>query len=53
MPSARQADMIIYLCSCGFATDDQDWLDGHLFEHPGHHVREAPRALVLAGRVRV
>lgn len=21
--------MIIYLCSCGFATDDPDWFDGH------------------------
>jgi hypothetical protein len=48
MPSAGQADMMILLCSCGFATDDRDWLDGHLFEHPGHHVREAPRAR-LAG----
>jgi hypothetical protein len=21
--------MIIYMCSCGFATDDPDWFDGH------------------------
>jgi hypothetical protein len=29
------------LCSCGFATDDPAWLEGHLFEHPGHHERPA------------
>ncbi|MDQ2815594.1 MAG: hypothetical protein M3Z75_28055 [Actinomycetota bacterium] len=29
----------VLLCSCGFATDDSDWLDGHLFEHPGHDER--------------
>jgi hypothetical protein len=28
--------MIIYLCSCGFSTDDPGWLDAHLDEHPGH-----------------
>lgn len=44
---------MIRVCSCGFATDDRDWLDGHLFDHPGHHERETPRALILAGRVRV
>jgi hypothetical protein len=32
----------ILLCSCGFATDDRDWLDGHLFQHPGHHQRPQP-----------
>lgn len=43
---------MIYLCSCGFATDDRDWLDDHLDDHPGHHEREAPRAiLVLAGQI--
>jgi hypothetical protein len=31
------------LCSCGFATDDPAWFDGHLFEHPGHHERANPR----------
>jgi hypothetical protein len=41
--------MIIYVCSCGFGTDDEDWLDGHLREHPGHDERETPRALILAG----
>lgn len=30
---------VIYLCSCGFGTDDRDWLEGHLFQHPGHHER--------------
>jgi hypothetical protein len=34
----------IRLCSCGFATDDRDWLDGHLFEHPDHNERPAPQA---------
>jgi hypothetical protein len=38
--------MSVYLCSCGFATDDPDWFDGHLFEHPGHEqrcmVRDSP-----------
>jgi hypothetical protein len=24
-------------CSCGFATDDYQWLASHLIEHPGHH----------------
>jgi len=30
---------MIRLCSCGFATDDDAWLEGHLFENPGHHER--------------
>ncbi len=30
---------MIYLCSCGFDTDDPDWLDGHLFQHPDHFER--------------
>lgn len=29
----------VSLCSCGFATDDPGWLDGHLFQHPGHQAR--------------
>lgn len=29
--------MIIYLCSCGFATDDPDWFDGHQDQQPGHY----------------
>jgi hypothetical protein len=31
---------MIYLCSCGFATDDREWFQGHLFEYPGHHERD-------------
>jgi hypothetical protein len=38
--------MIIYLCSCGFATDDPSWFDDHQDQHPGHHqqrmVRDSP-----------
>ena len=33
---------VIYLCSCGFGTDDPNWLQGHLFRHPGHHERPRP-----------
>ena len=35
--------MIIYLCSCGFATDDPDWFDGHQDQHPDHHQRRIVR----------
>jgi hypothetical protein len=35
--------MIVYLCSCGFATDDPDWLDDHIAEHPGHEQRRMVR----------
>jgi hypothetical protein len=49
--------MIVYLCSCGFATDDPDWLDGHLFQHPGHEqrrmVRDSPDQQVSPGRLPV
>lgn len=31
--------MVIYLCSCGFSTDDPDWLDGHLEQHADHYQR--------------
>ena len=31
--------MTVYLCSCGFATDDGDWFDGHQFQHPDHYRR--------------
>jgi hypothetical protein len=40
--------MIIYLCSCGFGTDDPDWFDGHLFQYPDHDQR--PEARYLPGR---
>jgi hypothetical protein len=39
---------MIYLCSCGFGTDDQKWLQGHLFQHPGHRERAASTLLVAA-----
>jgi len=32
----------ISLCSCGFATDDPGWFDGHLFQYPGHEARPQP-----------
>jgi hypothetical protein len=39
--------MIIYLCSCGFATDDPDSFDDHQDQQPDHHhqrhmVRDSP-----------
>ena len=39
---AELAARRIVTCSCGFATDDRAWLDGHLFEHPDHHERSQP-----------
>ncbi len=36
---------MIYLCSCGFGIDDRDWIQGHLFEYPGHHERPASQFL--------
>jgi hypothetical protein len=36
---------MIYLCSCGFGTDDREWFQGHLWEHPGHYERPGPRLL--------
>ena len=41
----RSAGRTLALCSCGFATDDRAWFDGHLFQHPGHHERDQPRRL--------
>jgi hypothetical protein len=38
----------IYMCSCGFGTDDPAWLEGHLFQHPGH--RAAPMTRCRADR---
>jgi len=37
--SAPHASRVL-LCSCGFGTNDRGWLDGHLFQHPGHHQRQ-------------
>jgi hypothetical protein len=39
--------LAIYLCSCGFGTDDPDWLDGHLFDYPGHHRRSGASEVTL------
>ncbi len=36
---ASRRDPALYLCSCGFGTDDQEWLEGHLFQYPGHYER--------------
>ncbi len=33
----------VLLCSCGFGTDDRGWLEGHLFQHPGHYRRPGTR----------
>jgi hypothetical protein len=44
----RSADRALALCSCGFATNDPNWMDGHLFTHPGHHVRPQPPQLPVA-----
>ena len=38
-PAASPSGTEIFLCSCGFGTSDRAWLDGHLFQHPGHHQR--------------
>jgi hypothetical protein len=33
---------MIHMCSRGFGTDDREWLQGHLWEHPGHHEQPGP-----------
>lgn len=42
---------MIRLCSCGFGTDDEEWLLGHLYDYPGHDERRAPRAFLILGGV--
>ncbi len=37
---ASRRDLGIYMCSCGFGTDDPEWLQDHLFEHPSHCERQ-------------
>ena len=32
----------VRLCSCGFASDDRAWFDGHLCQHPVHYERNQP-----------
>ena len=37
---ARHGEPItIYLCSCGFGTDDPDWFASHLHQRLGHEQR--------------
>jgi len=38
-PGGSTRQHAIFLCSCGFATSNREWLQGHLFQHPGHHQR--------------
>jgi hypothetical protein len=38
-PGGSPPPATILLCSCGFGTSDRHWLEGHLFQHPGHHQR--------------
>ena len=43
--------MTLRLCSCGFATNDAEWMDGHLSEHPAHQERHAePMSPAWSGR---
>jgi hypothetical protein len=37
-------DHRLRLCGCGFATTDSEWMDGHLFEKPGHAERRAEQS---------
>jgi hypothetical protein len=36
---------MLRLCSCGFATDDDAWFHGHLFDYPAHSGRALERYL--------
>jgi hypothetical protein len=45
--------MIIYLCSCGFATDDPDWCDSHQDQHPDDHQRRMVRDSLVSGPIPV
>ncbi len=44
---------MIRLCSCGFATDDAEWFNGHLFNQPSHHERTGPWTRILTLRLPV
>ena len=44
----RSSGSAIRLCSCGFASSDGAWFDGHLFNHPGHDERNQPRSSPLS-----
>jgi hypothetical protein len=39
---------MLRLCSCGFATDDGPWFDGHLFDYPAHSERALDRYLYVS-----
>jgi hypothetical protein len=43
---------MIYLCSCGFGTDDRQWPLSHLSQHPSHNQRSAPGFSVPGSRPR-
>ena len=38
---AERAKPHLRLCSCGFATNGADWMDGHLSERPDHRELKA------------
>ena len=40
------------VCSCGFASDDDAWFAGHLWEHPGHAERDLSRYRRLTASLR-
>jgi hypothetical protein len=42
-PTGSPPATAIFLCSCGFGTSNRHWLDGHLFQYPGHHQRPQPQ----------
>lgn len=39
----RTARATLRICSCGLASDDDAFFDGHLFERPGHEERDLSR----------
>ncbi len=43
---------MLRVCSCGLATDDDAWFDGHLWEQPSHYERDLSRYLRLATPLR-
>jgi hypothetical protein len=46
--AARTAGGQVKLCGCGFATNDREWFQGHLFQHPGHQERPQPGRLPVS-----
>jgi hypothetical protein len=39
---------MLRVCGCGFACDDDTWMDGHLWQRPAHEERDLSRYLVRA-----